>query len=181
MKLWDKHITMGGGDPRLFVDYASGYFYMFYTSRVQNLSGWSGFSSFMQEHVMRAPISGKMSPDSWRKYHNGKWEKYDTQDYSLGNAGAASNIVSVDVSPKGYFTPEYNPETMSGTASELTSQGKLINSPPKSHECCLEQLFKQVHCNARAKFGGSKREKSTNGVLCDRKLNKSEMEKKYLP
>ncbi|MFM5816657.1 hypothetical protein ACET6Q_19340 [Aeromonas dhakensis] len=119
----------GGGDPRLFVDYASGYFYMFYTSRVQNLSGWSGFSSFMQEHVMRAPIAGKMSPDSWRKYHNGKWEKYNTQDYSLGNAGPASNLVSVDVSPKGYFTPEYNPETMSGTASELTSQGKLINSP----------------------------------------------------
>ncbi|WP_314925261.1 hypothetical protein [Aeromonas piscicola] len=119
----------GGGDPRLFVDYASGYFYMFYTSRIQTLSGWSGFSSFMQEHVMRAPIAGKMSPDSWRKYHDGKWEKYNTQDYSLGNAGAASNIVSVDVSPKGYFTPEYDPDTMSGTASELVAQGKLINSP----------------------------------------------------
>lgn len=119
----------GGGDPRLFVDYASGYFYLFYTSRVMNLSGWSGFSSFMQEHVMRAPISGKMSPESWRKYHDGKWEKFQTDDYSLGNAGAASNIVSVELSPKGYFTPEYDPVTMSGTASELAGQGKLVNSP----------------------------------------------------
>ncbi|MBL0456884.1 RICIN domain-containing protein [Aeromonas enteropelogenes] len=119
----------GGGDPRLFVDYASGYFYLFYTSRVMNLSGWSGFSSFMQEHVMRAPISGKMSPESWRKYHDGKWEAFSADDYSLGNAGAASNIVSVELSPKGYFTPEYDPATMSGTASELAGQGKLVNSP----------------------------------------------------
>ncbi|MEZ6964530.1 RICIN domain-containing protein [Aeromonas sp. S9(2024)] len=119
----------GGGDPRLFVDYASGYFYLFYTSRVMNLSGWSGFSSFMQEHVMRAPISGKMSPETWRKYHDGKWEAFSADDYSLGNAGAASNIVSVELSPKGYFTPEYDPVTMSGTASELAGQGKLVNSP----------------------------------------------------
>ncbi|WP_421208330.1 RICIN domain-containing protein [Aeromonas enteropelogenes] len=119
----------GGGDPRLFVDYASGYFYLFYTSRVMNLSGWSGFSSFMQEHVMRAPISRKMSPETWRKYHDGKWEAFSADDYSLGNAGAASNIVSVELSPKGYFTPEYDPVTMSGTASELAGQGKLVNSP----------------------------------------------------
>lgn len=119
----------GGGDPRLFVDYASGYFYIFYTSRVQNLSGWTGFSSFMQEHVMRAPISGKMSPASWRKFHNGRWEEFNTDDYSLGNAGATSNIVSVDVSANGYFSPEYDPVAMVGTASELVAQGKLVNSP----------------------------------------------------
>ncbi|MGL5708426.1 MAG: hypothetical protein ACRDDF_09230, partial [Aeromonas sp.] len=119
----------GGGDPRLFVDYASGYFYIFYTSRVQNRSGWTGFSSFMQEHVMRAPISGKMSPASWRKFHNGRWEEFNTDDYSLGNTGAASNIVSVDVSTNGYFSPEYDPISMVGTASELVAQGKLVNSP----------------------------------------------------
>ncbi|WP_421338127.1 hypothetical protein [Aeromonas veronii] len=119
----------GGGDPRLFVDYASGYFYVFYTSRVMNLSGWSGFSSFMQEHVMRSPISGKMSPASWRKFHNGRWEEFNTDDYSLGNTGPASNIVSVDVSANGYFSPEYDPESMNGTASELVAQGKLVNSP----------------------------------------------------
>lgn len=118
----------GGGDPRLFVDYASGYFYVFYTSRVMNLSGWSGFSSFMQEHVMRSPISGKMSPASWRKFHNGRWEEFNTDDYSLGNTGPASNIVSVDVSANGYFSPEYDPESMNGTASELVAQGKLVNS-----------------------------------------------------
>lgn len=118
----------GGGDPRLFVDYASGYFYIFYTSRVQNRSGWTGFSSFMQEHVMRAPISGKMSPASWRKFHNGRWEEFNTDDYSLGNTGPASNIVSVDISPTGYFSPEYDPVSMVGTASELVAQGNLVNS-----------------------------------------------------
>ncbi|MGL5774252.1 MAG: hypothetical protein ACRCYB_02765, partial [Aeromonas veronii] len=85
--------------------------------------------SFMQEHVMRAPISGKMSPASWRKFHNGRWEEFNTDDYSLGNTGAASNIVSVDVSTNGYFSPEYDPISMVGTASELVAQGKLVNSP----------------------------------------------------
>ncbi len=119
----------GGGDPRLFVDYASGYFYLFYSSRVFDLVNKSESSQAWLEHVMRAPISRKMSPDSWRKFRDGKWEKFSTDDYTLGNAGAASNIVSVDVSPKGYFTPEYNPETMDGTVNELVEQSKLINSP----------------------------------------------------
>ncbi len=73
-----KTYDYGGGDPRLFVDYSAGYFYVFYTSRVMNIDlkageaptqsqvPVSGFSSFMQEYVMRAPIQDKMAPGSWQ-------------------------------------------------------------------------------------------------------------------
>ncbi len=49
----------GTGDPRLFVDTGSGYFYVFYGSRIVNKGGgWAAFHG----HVARAPISGRWRP-----------------------------------------------------------------------------------------------------------------------
>ena len=64
----------GDGDPRLIVDTASGYFYVFYFSRIMTPSG-AGFGSYNWEHVARAPISQKMAPASWEKYYNGTWSQ----------------------------------------------------------------------------------------------------------
>lgn len=51
----------GDGDQRLFVDTASGYFYVYYGSRiVDKKGGWKAF----YEHVARAPIAQRMAPGS---------------------------------------------------------------------------------------------------------------------
>ena len=70
----DFYYDYGEGDPRLVVDTSSGYFYMFYNSRIMTPSG-SGFSSHEWEHVSRAPIRKKMAPESWEKYYNGGWSQ----------------------------------------------------------------------------------------------------------
>lgn len=44
--------SYGDGDQRMFVDYASGYFYVFYASRTLNKSGGG---SIWEEHAARAP------------------------------------------------------------------------------------------------------------------------------
>ncbi|SLM61440.1 FIG01206208: hypothetical protein [Dickeya aquatica] len=167
----------GGGDPRLFVDYASGYFYLFYTSRTMNLSGWSGFSSFMQAHVMRAPIADKMAPRSWRKYHNGVWEEFISDDYALGNAGPASNIVPVEISKKGYFSPEYNPKTMSGTASELAAQGKLINSPLRVINVSWNSYLKKYIGTPEPSSGPKNEGKSALDIYATDSLSSQKWEK----
>lgn len=64
----------GDGDPRLIVDTASGYFYLFYFSRIMTPSG-TGFGNHNWEHVARAPINQKMAPKSWEKYYNGTWSQ----------------------------------------------------------------------------------------------------------
>lgn len=118
----------GGGDPRLFVDYSTGYFYVFYTSRVLDLQG-HGFSSFMQEHVMRAPISKKMAPSSWAKYYRGQWLKMDDgADLSLGNIKPDSNVVPTEMSTTGYYPVEYSPQN-SGNLDNMRTNGQLVNSP----------------------------------------------------
>ena len=71
----------GEGDPRLVVDTSSGYFYLFYNSRIMIPHG-SGFSSHEWEHVSRAPISKKMAPDSWEKYYNGTWSQSPGIDWT---------------------------------------------------------------------------------------------------
>jgi hypothetical protein len=104
----------GDGDPRLFIDYASGYFYVFYFSRIMNTTPGqpSGFSAHKWQHVARAPISGKMAPDSWRKYHDGKWEQ-------PGLAGQEANLVPVEKpGDTGIGTVEYDP-ARTGTADQL--------------------------------------------------------------
>ncbi|MDN3702239.1 RICIN domain-containing protein [Vibrio artabrorum] len=123
----------GGGDPRLFVDYSTGYFYVFYTSRVLNLvpsiEKDNGFDSFMQEHVMRAPISEKMAPNSWAKYYQGQWLKMDNgADLSLGNIKPDSNIVPTELSTTGYYSTEYTPKN-AGVVRSMRANGQLVNSP----------------------------------------------------
>ncbi|MCS0602688.1 RICIN domain-containing protein [Streptomyces sp. LP11] len=113
--------SYGDGDQRLFVDTASGYFYVYYGSRIVDKGGsWKAF----YEHVARAPISGKMAPGSWRKWYDGAW----TQP---GTGGRESNVVPVDAAHPGGYTPaaaEYDPAT-TGTTAEQIAAGR---TPPTS-------------------------------------------------
>ena len=114
--------SYGDGDPRLYVDYASGYFYAFYGSRVVNKTGgWVAF----YEHVARAPISGKMATGSWQKWFDGAWTE-------PGISGKESNMVPVaDDSETGY-TPvdkEYDPNTP-GTAQQQIKNGQMPATSP---------------------------------------------------
>ncbi|MBQ1445045.1 MAG: RICIN domain-containing protein [Renibacterium sp.] len=110
----------GDGDQRLLVDTASGYFYVYYGSRVVNKTGgWGGF----MEHVARAPISQKMAPGSWQKYFEGQWQ-------TPGLGGKESNIVSVSSSyPDGYVptAQDYDPAN-TGTINQQVAAGKLLKS-----------------------------------------------------
>ncbi|CAG7623470.1 RICIN domain-containing protein [Actinacidiphila bryophytorum] len=112
----------GDGDQRLFTDTASGYFYVYYGSRVVEKGGsWSAF----QEHVARAPISAKMAPGSWQKWYDGAWSQ-------PGTGGRESNMVPVDASGAGTgYTPvtaDYDPAN-TGTAAQQIAAGKM---PPTS-------------------------------------------------
>lgn len=111
----------GDGDPRLYVDTASGYFYVFYGSRVVDKGGsWKAFYG----HVARAPISGKMATGTWRKWYAGTWSQ-------PGIGGKESNMTPVTASdPTGYTDPakEYNPDTP-GTTSQQVAAGE---TPPTS-------------------------------------------------
>lgn len=111
----------GDGDPRLFVDAASGYFYVYYGSRIVDKNGgWKAFHS----HVARAPISGKMATGSWQKWYGGAWSQPGVQ-------GRESNMVPVtSANPTGY-TPtakEYDPAN-TGTTDQQVAAGK---TPPTS-------------------------------------------------
>lgn len=82
----------GDGDPRLFVDYASGYFYIFYTSRIIGQNGApSGSDDYMWAYVARAPISGKMTPSSWQKFYHGKWQQVLGTNWTC-DASTASTV-----------------------------------------------------------------------------------------
>ncbi|MFH8336649.1 RICIN domain-containing protein [Streptomyces sp. AM6-12] len=111
----------GDGDQRLFVDTASGYFYVYYGSRiVDKKGGWKAF----YEHVARAPIAGKMAPGTWRKWYDGAWSQ-------PGTGGKESDIVPVDADHPTGYTPaaaEYDPAN-TGTTAEQIAAGK---TPPTS-------------------------------------------------
>ena len=64
----------GDGDQRLFVDTASGYFYVYYGSRVVPKGGVGGSTGGLA-HVARAPISGKMATGTWQKWYDGAWSQ----------------------------------------------------------------------------------------------------------
>ena len=112
----------GDGDPRLFVDTASGYFYVNYGSRVVNKSGGQT-DSFA--HVARAPISQKMATGSWQKWFDGAWSQ-------PGIGGKESNVVpSTTTAPSGY-TPvnkEYDPVN-TGTVQQQITAGTLPTKSP---------------------------------------------------
>jgi len=106
----------GDGDQRLFADYASGYFYAFYATRVVTKAGGG---NVWLEHVARAPISGKMKTGTWTKWYNGTWSQ-------PGVGGAESNIIPSDGDGTGYTTPsdDYAPENR-GTARAQVAAGTL--------------------------------------------------------
>lgn len=108
----------GDGDQRLIVDNTSGYFYVFYGSRVINKNGGWAAGGF-EEHVARAPISKKMAAGSWQKYDNGQWQ-------SPGIGGAESTITSTTQSATGYLPAgqEYNPKN-TGTIATQVQNGQL--------------------------------------------------------
>ncbi|MCX2185307.1 RICIN domain-containing protein [Streptomyces sp. SKN60] len=110
----------GTGDPRLFTDTASGYFYVFYGSRIVNKGGgWAAFYG----HVARAPIASKMAPGSWQKWYDGAWSQ-------PGVGGRESTMVPVGTSSTGYVPTdqEYDPATP-GTVSQQVAAGQ---TPPTS-------------------------------------------------
>jgi hypothetical protein len=112
----------GDGDQRLFVDTASGYFYVYYGSRAVDKNGtWQAF----YEHVARAPISAKMAPSSWQKWYDGSWSQ-------PGTGGKESNIVPVTSAGATGYTPpsaEYHPTTP-GTVSQQVAAGTTPATSP---------------------------------------------------
>ena len=103
----DHYYDYGEGDPRLVVDTSSGYFYLFYNSRIMKPSG-AGFSSHEWEHVSRAPISKKMAPESWEKYYNGGWSRTpgiewtcDAVGPSPCGAGTVASALASSIGPDG--------------------------------------------------------------------------------
>ncbi|MCM2417783.1 RICIN domain-containing protein [Streptomyces sp. RKAG293] len=111
----------GDGDQRLFVDTASGYFYITYGSRIVDKSGgWKAFYA----HAARSPISSKMAPGSWQKWYNGSWSQ-------PGQGGLESNEVPVTSSGGTGYTPasaEYNPAN-TGSVDQQVAAGTM---PPTS-------------------------------------------------
>ncbi|GAA1963516.1 RICIN domain-containing protein [Kitasatospora viridis] len=113
----------GDGDPRLFVDTASGYFYVYYGSRIIPKGGVGGSNGGLA-HVARAPISGKMAAGTWQKWYDGAW----TQP---GIGGLESNMVPVGSGNTTGYTPvgsDYSPAT-TGTVDQQVAAGTL---PAKS-------------------------------------------------
>ncbi|MER5640618.1 RICIN domain-containing protein [Kitasatospora sp. NPDC002227] len=113
----------GDGDQRLYVDTASGYFYVYYGSRIIPKGGVGGSNGGLA-HVARAPISGKMATGTWQKWYDGAW----TQP---GVGGLESNMVPVDANNANGYTPvaaDYRPST-TGTVDQQVAAGQL---PPKS-------------------------------------------------
>ncbi|MEY9936439.1 discoidin domain-containing protein [Streptacidiphilus sp. MAP5-3] len=110
----------GDGDQRLFVDYASGYFYVFYATRVLDKSG--GGTVWLQ-HVARAPIADKMAGSSWRKWYDGSWSQ-------PGTGGKESDIIPADGSGSGYVSGAnaYQPSATGTVANQVAAGSMPDNS-----------------------------------------------------
>lgn len=109
----------GDGDPKLFVDYASGYFYLYYDTQILNQAGGGRVDL---GHVARAPISDKMAPSSWKKWYGGTWTE-------PGTGGKEADLVPSDGTSPGYLDDVYNPNNTGTTAQQL-SAGQLPSAPP---------------------------------------------------
>ncbi|MFI6470179.1 RICIN domain-containing protein [Streptomyces sp. NPDC050516] len=114
--------SYGDGDQRLFVDTASGYFYVYYGSRIVAKGGnWEDSLA----HVARAPISSKMARGSWQKWYDGHWSQ-------PGVGGLESNMVPVDGAGSTGYTPvagDYDPAN-AGTVSQQIAAGQLPTKSP---------------------------------------------------
>ncbi|WP_460366786.1 RICIN domain-containing protein [Actinocorallia lasiicapitis] len=112
----------GDGDQRLFVDAASGYFYVLYGSRIVDKNGgWKAFYS----HAARAPISGKMATGTWQKWYGGGWGE-------PGVGGRESNMVPVTAGNTNGYTPtdkEYSPLS-TGTVTQQVAAGTAPATSP---------------------------------------------------
>jgi len=119
-----KTYDYGDGDPRLLVDFHSGYFYVYYGSRVVNKPGGTGPYRVGYAHVARAPIAKKMAPDSWHKFYDGAWDQ-------PGVGGLESDLVPVDQNPNGYLAPsqEYDPQNPGSTGQQLAAGTMQPKSP----------------------------------------------------
>lgn len=106
----------GDGDPRLYVDNASGYFYVFYATRVLDKAT---DTPVWLEHVARSPIAAKMAGGSWRKWYAGAW----TQP---GIGGKESDVIPSDGVGTGYLAPtsDYSPQT-TGTVEGQVASGTM--------------------------------------------------------
>jgi hypothetical protein len=124
----DPYYYYGEGDPRLVVDTGSGYFYLFYNSRVMTPAG-KGFSGHEWEHVSRARIRDKMAPESWEKFDNGSWNRSPGIDWTCDPAGptpckvgttatAFASSIGADNDPT--ITQTYVPSTAKNPAKDLT-------------------------------------------------------------
>jgi len=114
----------GDGDPRLYVDTASGYFYVYYGSRIVPKGGVSGSTGGLA-HVARAPISGKMATGTWSKWYNGSWSQ-------PGVGGLESNMEPVTAADPTGYTPvahDYNPAN-TGTVDQQVADGQLPSKSP---------------------------------------------------
>ncbi|MFC1418103.1 RICIN domain-containing protein [Streptacidiphilus cavernicola] len=114
----------GDGDPRLYVDSASGYFYVYYGSRIVPKAGTAGSTDSLA-HVARAPISGKMATGTWQKWYDGSWSQ-------PGVGGLESNMVPATAADPSGYTPvahDYNPAN-AGTVDQQIAANQL---PPKSN------------------------------------------------
>ena len=114
----------GDGDQRLFVDYASGYFYVYYASRVIPKGGQAGAMDWLA-HVARAPISGKMAGGTWQKWYDGRWSQ-------PGIGGKESDMEPVGADyPLGYVPPgkDYNPANPGTTDQQITAGTLPAKSP----------------------------------------------------
>lgn len=106
----------GDGDPRLFVDNASGYFYVFYATRVLDKAT---DAPIWLEHVARSPIADTMASGSWEKWYDGSWSQ-------PGVGGKESDIIPSDGVGAGYVaaSSDYSPKT-SGTVEDQVAAGTM--------------------------------------------------------
>ncbi|QMU71204.1 RICIN domain-containing protein [Streptacidiphilus sp. P02-A3a] len=114
----------GDGDPRLYVDTASGYFYVYYGSRIVPKGGVGGSTGGLA-HVARAPISGKMATGTWQKWYDGAWSQ-------PGVGGQESNMEPVTAADPNGYTPvagDYSPKT-TGNVDQQVAAGELPSKSP---------------------------------------------------
>ncbi|MFC1402052.1 MULTISPECIES: RICIN domain-containing protein [Streptacidiphilus] len=114
----------GDGDPRLYVDSVSGYFYVYYGSRIVPKAGTPGSTDSLA-HVARAPISGKMATGTWQKWYNGSWSQ-------PGVGGLESNMVPATTADPSGYTPvgnDYNPAN-AGTVDQQIAANQLPSKSP---------------------------------------------------
>lgn len=109
----------GDGDPKLYVDSANGYFYLYYMSaQVDKTTGDREAESI---YVARAPITGKMAAGSWSKWYSGSFSQ-------PGIAGQESAITLADSFLVSWSTYLGQYIGVRGEDGELFVSGTLSNN-----------------------------------------------------